>query len=277
MYTCREVSELVGLTMTQVRRFARAGYLSPERTPRNHYRFSFQDLIFLRTTTALLATDLPRQRVHRALRELRRQQPLERPLSEVQLTPHREGIVACDGGAVWEAESGQVLVDFAAGHHATPVSPIRPDAADGAAQALGEPDTEVWFERGRTLEASQPTEARQAYRRALALNPTHPGARVNLARLLHGVGQIADAVEHYRIVLATTPEHSTAAFNLGVAFEDLGRPQEAFAAYAQALAADPDCAEAHFNIAKLYEAVGDELAELRHLRTYRELVRGGGS
>ena len=256
--------------MTQVRRFARAGYLAPERTPRNHYRFSFQDLIFLRTTTGLLATDLPRQRVHRALRELLRQQPVKRPLSEVQLTPHPEGILARDSEAVWELESGQVLFDFTAEQPATPVSPIRPD---GAARALDEPDAEAWFERGRTLEASQPTAARQAYRRTLALNPIHPDARVNLARLLHGVGQIADAVEHYRIVLAMAPDHSTAAFNLGVAFEDLGRPQEAFAAYAQALAADPDCAEAHFNIAKQYEAAGDELAALRHLRTYRELVR----
>ena len=53
--------------------------------------------------------------------------------------------------------------------------------------------------------------------------------------------------------------------------EDEGRHREAFTAYAQALAVDPNYAEAHFNIAKLYEQAGDEVAAIRHLRTYREL------
>ncbi|MCH8253871.1 MAG: tetratricopeptide repeat protein [Gemmatimonadetes bacterium] len=83
----------------------------------------------------------------------------------------------------------------------------------------------------------------------------------------------AEAIEHYRIVLTVAPDHAPAAYNLGIALEDDGRFQEAFTAYAQAIAVDPNYAEAHFNIAKLYEHAGDDLAAVRHLRTYRELTK----
>ena len=74
-------------------------------------------------------------------------------------------------------------------------------------------------------------------------------------------------------MLTAAPEHTTAAYNLGIALEDEGRHHEAFTAYAQALAVDPNNAEAHFNIAKLYERAGDELAAVRHLRSYRRLTK----
>lgn len=272
MYSSREVSELVGLSMDQVRRFARAGFLSPERTPRKHYRFSFQDLTFLRSTTALFATHLPRRRVHHALRELRRQRR-DRPLSELQITAGEQGILANDGEATWDPVSGQMTFDFAESDETTTVSPFNAGTPHDDLPIVDEAKAEEWFERGAILESSRPMESRQAYRRALALNPSHTSARVNLGRLLHAEGQIEEAIEHYSIVLTATPDNAIAAFDLGVALEDLDRGQDALAAYAQAIAADPNCADAHFNIAKLYEATGDELAALRHLRTYRELVR----
>jgi len=272
VYSSREVSELMGLSTAQVRRFAKTGFLSPERTTQNHYRFSFQDLTFLRTTTALFAGKFSRRFVFRALRELRRQQPSHRPLSEIHLRANETGIVANNGDATWYPMSGQFMFDFEAATHSTPVSPLESDTWQDEAPVADEMKAESWFNRGCTLEASRPVEARQAYRRTLALDPSHADARINLGRVLHAVGQVGEAIEHYRIVLTTHPDNALAAYNLGVALEDEGREQDAFTAYAQALASDPHCAEAHFNIAKLYEEAGDQLATLRHLRTYRELM-----
>ena len=49
-YTTRDVAKLLGLSEAQVRSQAR-GYLAPDRGPRNAYRFSFQDLVLLRTAS----------------------------------------------------------------------------------------------------------------------------------------------------------------------------------------------------------------------------------
>jgi tetratricopeptide (TPR) repeat protein len=181
-----------------------------------------------------------------------------------------DGIIAHDGTSVWNAESGQIVLYFPTEHtHVTLIYPDREDDTES-----GDRETaDSWFERGCMLEPHRPAEARRAYRRALALNPTHHDARINLARLLHALGQIAEAIEHYRIVLTAAPEHATGAYNLGIALEDEGRFQEAFTAYAQAIAVEPNYAEAHFNIAKLYEHAGDDLAAIRHLRTYKELTK----
>ena len=258
--------------MTQVRRFARTGFLSPQRTPQNHYRFSFQDLTFLRTTTALFATALSRQLIYRALRELRRQQPADRSLSEIHLTASDTEIVASDGDATWCPVTGQFVFDFATIDHTTPVSPIENSLPPNDLPMVEEVKAEAWFDRGCTLEASRPVEARQAYRRALALGPSHANARINLGRLLHAADQTEEAIEHYRIVLTASPDNAIAAYNLGVAMEDECREQDAFTAYAQAIASDPNCADAHYNIAKLYEGAGDQMSALRHLRTYKELI-----
>ncbi len=272
MYSSREVSELVGLSTAQVRRFARTGFLSPERTTQNHYRFSFQDLTFLKTTTALFAGKFSRQFVYRALRELHRQQPVDRPLSEIHLSANETGIVAHDGDATWYPISGQFLFDFEAAAYSTPVSRLEGGTWRDGLPVADEMKAEAWFDRGCMLETYRPVEARQAYRRTLALDPSHAHARVNLGRLLHAAGQVGEAIEHYRIVLTARPDNALAAYNLGVALEDEAREQDAFTAYAQAIACDPQCAEAHFNIAKLYEGAGDQLAALRHLRTYKELM-----
>ena len=270
MYSSREVSELVGLSAAQIRRLAKRGLLAPQRTPRNHYRFSFQDLTFLRTTNELLSSPLPRRRVHKALRELRRQHPPPRPLSELRLVATEDGIVASDTASTWDPESGQVFLEFTV--EITGVQSLDEFRSGSTPVEAEGHDADDWFERGHSVEVDHPAEARHAYRQALAMNPTHAGARINLGRLLQGAGQITEAMEHYRIVLAANPGHAVAAYNLGVALEDTDQRQEAFAAYAQAIAADPQCAEAHFNIAKLYEQGGDQLAAVRHLRAYRDLI-----
>src|SRR5437867_2520907 len=64
----------------------------------------------------------------------------------------------------------------------------------------------VWYERGCDLEEDAPAEGREAYRRALEIEPHHAGAHVNLGRLLHEAGDAAAAADHYRIAAQAAPE-----------------------------------------------------------------------
>ena len=75
-------------------------------------------------------------------------------------------------------------------------------------------DAAGWYDLGLELEAVAPTEARDAYRRALELDAHHADAHVNLGRLLHEQGLVEEAERHYRQALRESPDHATAAFNL---------------------------------------------------------------
>src|SRR3989454_7451010 len=84
-----------------------------------------------------------------------------------------------------------------------------------------------WYDLGLELEVAAPAEARDAYRRALELDPHHADAHVNLGRLLHEQRLVGEAERHYRLALRENPQPATAAVNLAIALEDLGRPPAA--------------------------------------------------
>ena len=274
-YTSEDVAKLLGLTVAQVRGFARDGFLSPPRPSRGARRrlqFSFQDLVILRTAKALVAARIPSRRIRRALKELRLQLPRGRSLAELRIVAEGDRIVVSDGDTAWNPESGQTHLDFAVSDLATRAAPIARRTAQAARAAEGDLDADDWYELGLELEAVDPGEARDAYRRALELDAHHADAHVNLGRLLHEQGLVEEAERHYRLALREDREHATAAFNLGIALEDLDRPADAIEAYRAALATDSRLADAHFNVARLYDKMGKRAAALRHLSTYKRLT-----
>lgn len=278
-YSTRDVAEILGLTEERVRFFARAGLLSPARSPGNQYRFSFQDIVLLRTARELLECDVPPRRVRAALLALRTQLPRGRPLSAVRIAARGDRVLVREAGAAWEPETGQMALDFAAGaptaaESAARVEPLTPDAAAPRADDL-ELSADDSYDLGIDLEAVSVERARAAYARAIALDPGHAEAHLNLGRLLHEAGELAGAESHYRQACAARPDSALAAYNLGVALEDRGEAEPAMAAYRRAVKLDPEHAESHFNLARLCEARENVSAALRHLAEYKR-IRGRG-
>ena len=58
-YTTREVARLLEMPEQEVRAYARAGLIEPERGPRGTYQYTFRDLVLLRTARSLGAADVP--------------------------------------------------------------------------------------------------------------------------------------------------------------------------------------------------------------------------
>lgn len=273
-YTTEEVSRLLGLSPAQIRSYTRAGFLSPARSRRGDLRFTFQDLVLLRAAKGLMAARIPAAKIRGSLRRLKQQLPRGRALSELRITAEGHRIVARDGTVTWHPDSGQLVLDFNVASLAQRAAPLARRQAAAARQVEDELDAEQWFELGLELEVSAPEEARDAYRRALELDPHHADSHVNLGRLLLETGRAGDAEAHYRAVLGDDPGHTTAWFNLGIALEDQRRPQDAIKAYEQAILADRRLADAYFNLARLYEQAGKRAAALRNLSKYRVLTEG---
>jgi tetratricopeptide (TPR) repeat protein len=274
-YSANDVARLLDLSPSQVRAFARDGLVEGTRGARGEYRFSFQDLVLLRVARELRGARVKPRRIRRALSALRGRLPVGRSLSALKIGAEGDRVVVHDGTKRWNPESGQLHFSFEVKDLARDAAPLA--RAQARAARDRELSAEDWYELGCDLEAPAPAEARDAYARALALEPAHVEANVNLGRLLHEEGDARGAEARYRIALAARPEDATAAFNLGVALEDQERPEEALLAYEQALAADPRSADAHYNAARLCERLGRNEAALRHLRTYREMTQGSGA
>lgn len=277
-YSTRDVAALLGLSASRVRAYVRAGFLAPDRGPRGELRFTFQDLVLLRTAKGLVAARVPARRIRMALQKLRQQLPQGRSLSGVRISADGHHLVVRDGEEVWDPVSGQSLLDFEVAQLARDAAPLAAKAVAEASQRQGaeELSAEGWYALGYELETTAPEAARDAYRRALALDPEQPDAHLNLGRLLHEAGELAAAEHHYRDALALRPGDATAAFNLGVALEDAGRLPEAVDAYALAISADPRSADAHYNLAGVYERLGEQQAALRHWKAYKRLLENGG-
>ncbi len=271
-YSTRDVAALLDLPESQIRAFVRAGFLAPPRGPRGELRFSFQDLVLLRTAKGLVAASVPSRRVRAALSRLRQQLPHGRPLSAVRITADGNRVIARDGREVWNPESGQALLDFEVAELARDAAPFARRAVAEAAAAAEDLDADDWFELGCALETTSPEDADEAYRRALALAPEHADAHLNLGRLRHEEGDLAAAEEHFRRALVSRPGDATAAFDLGVALEDRDRLPEAAAAYERALALDPAYADAHYNLAGICERLGRAAAAIAHWKAYRRLA-----
>lgn len=274
-YTTGEVARILELTPAQIRASVRARLVEPERGARGEFRFSFQDLVFLKTARGLLAARVPARRMRGAFEKLRVQLPRGRRLSAVRIAVEGKRIVVSDGRSRWQPESGQVLFDFGVADLAVRAAPA---AREAFRQAKAEEETrdfsaEEWYRWGCELEAAAPEEAGEAYGRALSLDPGHTDALVNLGRLVHESGDAAQAETLYRRALEARPKDPIAAFNLGVALEDLERPRDALAAYEKAISLDPGNADAHYNAANLCERLGQPADALRHLKEYRALTR----
>jgi tetratricopeptide (TPR) repeat protein len=276
-YSTREISRLLGLSPSQVRSLVRSGLIDPDRGPGRRLRFSFEDLVFLKAASDLLSARVGPRRIRRALAKLRRELPEGRRISGLQLAAEGGRLVVGDGHRRWNPESGQIVFDFDVAELARRVAPLARRAFRQATSASREQklSAEDWFGWGCELEATSPAEAREAYQHALALEPRHADAHVNLGRLLHEEGDPAEAEAHYRRALEVRPDDATAIFNLGVALEDLKRIGEAITCYEKAAELDPGNADAHFNAANLSEKLGDPATALRHLKSYRRLIKGG--
>lgn len=271
-YSARDVAKMLDLSVDEVRSLAREGVLRPERGQRGEYRFSFQDLVLLRTAKGLRAAHVPPRRLRAALRSLREQLPQGQPLSAVQIEAHGERVVVRHGEALWNPESGQSEFNFDVAELADRVAPHARRAVAEARSSEQEMTGEEWFELGFDLEAAAPDQAIEAYKEALERSPGHLEARINLGRLLQLAGDLHLAEAHFRIALSYDADNATALFNLGVTLEDQKRLDEARTSYLAAIEADAGLADAYFNLARLLEQAGDSQGALRHLKNFRKLT-----
>jgi len=279
-YSVHDVERVLHLSRSTIRGLIAAGFVTPERGARREYRFSFRDLIVLRTARALIEAKVPRKRIHRSLEDLRRHLPETVPLSGLSICAVGERVVVRDGKTRWQADNGQYLLGLDVVLENGVLHMVERSEASAAETNGREVDSktaEQWFIEALELESADVRAARRAYEHAVKLDPQHLASWINWGRLLHQQGAIAEADKVYQRALDECGPDPLLMFNRGVLLEDLGNAGAALEAYQAAIEEDPDMADCHYNLARLYEALGKPQHAIRHLGQYRRLVIGPGN
>jgi tetratricopeptide (TPR) repeat protein len=190
------------------------------------------------------------------------------PLTGLLISAVGNTITVRSGPDQWEAESGQLLLDFE-------VAPLRGavtflDSAPGSTASREQGGG--WFALAEQLAVSDPQGSEHAYRKAMELSTVpHYGAYTNLGVLLVESGRCVEALTVFDRALEHFPSDSLLHFNRAVVLEELTRDEDAASSYRKCMELKPDYADAHFNLARLSELRGDKQIALRHYNAYRRL------
>lgn len=266
-YDLRRVELLLGLSRAAVRHLVDAGFVTPDRGERGAWRFSFRDLILLRTAHELRASGIAPRRIVRALSSLRARLPASMPLSGLRISAVGSDVTVIDREGPWEATSGQRLIDFE----------VTAPEADGELAFLpglpaDDANADACYERALEAEAAGDAAAAEAaYREAIEIEPDHLESNLNLGAMLCESGRPVEAVALYESAVKARPLSALMHFNHAVALEDVQRPGDALAAYRRCLELRPDFADAHYNAGCLLERSGDTQGAVRHFSAYRRI------
>lgn len=270
-YTSAEVSKILGFSPPALRASLRAAVLP---APKRDQRYSFQDLILLKTCRGLLDAELSITRIRRLLNSLRSQIPEDQHLSTLRIYASGRRIVVWDGTSHWQPDSGQFLFSF------DPINFLEPKKHPRRLKQAKSKDSrertaQDWFALGEQLEEHSPEEARTAYLKAVSLDSSFAPALLNLGRLSYDSRNLTEAERYYRSAMRSAPQDGSAAYNLAVVLAEAGRSQAAIEAYLIAIKRHPTF-EAHYHLAALYETQGKTAEALRHYHAARKLQTPGG-
>ncbi len=279
-FTLAEVARLANLSEARVRSLVLADVLAPTGAETGAdaeaWRFSFRDLVLCRSARGLIEARVPPVRLTAALREVQAHLPEAQPLSGVALSADGRQVVARDGDVCWEVDTGQVRFEFEDLSSASPIvniAPVSTESTEVVASSTAPVMTALdWFELGLELEDTHPDQARDAYRRALELDPLDRESRLNMARLLRQAGLLEPAEAHYRLGADIHAEDAQPMVDLGSLCEGQARWWDAVVAYERAAERSPATRDVYRRLASLYERLGESAKALGALKIYRSLT-----
>ena len=263
---------MLGLSRGVITGLIASGFVAPSRGPRNEYRFTFREVVLLRTAVELQAARIPPRKILASLRKLKATLPAELPLTGLRITAVGNDVTVRDGALAMARRHRPAGDGLRARARRAAASPSC--SARRRARRRRPPMRAAWFSRGEALEASDRRAAEAAYRRVLAIDPEHADAYLNLGALLCESRRCDEAVALYDEALqAESPHEALLHFNRAIALEDRGDAAAALASYHACLRLAPDLADAHYNAARLHQQLGDARQAVRHFNAYRRLQR----
>ncbi|HET6426062.1 MAG TPA: tetratricopeptide repeat protein [Planctomycetaceae bacterium] len=273
LYTPATLSQLLGLSVHEIRRWERMGLIQPVRRVLRLPYFDYAEVVAARRLADLIASGASAEAVAASLSRLQQIIPgMERPLAQLQLLTEGSHVLYRDPVGLLEPATGQRVFQF--DELVAPNTDAVAEPTDTVPftavpkETLSHPP-DYWFREGcRLSEEGHFAAAIEAYRLALIARPHDADYHFHLADTLYRQGNLRGAIERYFVAVENDHEFLEAWTQLGCTLaesEDLDAARDAFRV---ALDLHPDFPDAHFHLAQLLERLGDSLSAQPHWRRY---------
>lgn len=272
LYTPATLSQLLGLSVYDIRRWERMGLIHAVRRVMRLPYFDYAEVVAARRLADLIASGASAESLATSLDRLRHVVPgIDRPLAQLQLLTQGSHVLYRDPKGWLDPASGQRVFTF---EEPPPSTEVPPEPTVSVPFPAVRSDTPVhppdhWFREGcRLSEEGHLAAAVEAYRLALIASPHEADYHFHLADTLYRQGNLRGAIERYFVTVEQDHQFLEAWTQLGCTLaesEDLDAARDAFRV---ALDLHPDFPDAHFHLAQLLERLGDGLAARHHWQTY---------
>ncbi len=260
-FSTRMAARILAISPERIRYWVRHKLVKPAAVRGRHYQFTFEDLLMLRLAKELLPNRRRLDAVQRCFERVGRITDTQRPVTALKLYQEDGRILVRDGVVIFEAETGQMMLDFG----------IAPSG-----ETIKQADSPVRLRRlldaARELEESNPTRALKLYRDYLEHRPRDGAVHRRVSALLERLGDVAGAVRHLDAAALIEPDSAELHFDLGVLYRKLQNLDRAAASFARAVECEPDLIEAHLHLAQIYEQQGRQREAMRHLSAAHRLI-----
>ncbi len=272
LYTPATLSQLLGLSVHDIRRWERMGLIHPVRRVMRLPYFDYAEVVAARRLADLIASGASAESLAVSLDRLRHVVPgIDRPLAQLQLLTQGSHVLYRDPKGWVEPSSGQRVFTF---EEPSPPNDVPPEPVTSVPFPAVRPDTPAhppdhWFREGcRLSEEGHLAAAVEAYRLALIASPNEADYHFHLADTLYRQGNLRGAIERYFVAVEHDHEFLEAWTQLGCTLAESNDLDAARDAFRVALDLHPDFPDAHFHLAQLLERLGDALAARHHWQTY---------
>lgn len=283
LYTPAMLSQLLNISVHQIRRWERAGLIKPAKKVFRLPYFDFQEVTGARRLYELAQSGVAVEELAAGLERLREILPnIDRPLAQLEVLARGSHLVYRDPAGLIEPTTGQRVFDFepqSSGVDAPSTVPFESAAeVDEGKPVADRKDWTArdWFQEGCHLaDENEVDAAAEAFRLALIDDVTNPAYHFHLADVLYRQGSPEAAIERYYMTVELDHNYLEAWTQLGCLLDQVGRVRASQEAFRIAIDLHPEYPDAHFHLAELLERMNlqDEAAE--HWKCYLKYDQRG--
>ncbi|MFZ0889376.1 MAG: MerR family transcriptional regulator [Candidatus Binataceae bacterium] len=263
-FSTRAAARILAVSPDRIRYWVRRRLINPAVTDGRQYRFAFNDLLVMRLAKELLPSRRHLEPIQRCFERVRALLGPGRQVTSLKLSDQAGTIVVRERRFSFEAESGQLLLDFDA----------LPRLGGTVSGGLAAKRAREMVEEIERVAGDDSGLMYEMFGNLLQCEPRTLRAHLERAAMMEAQGELTSALKHLLSAATIDPANAEVYIRLGRLHRRRGETDNAIKSFLHAVKCDSASLNAHRNLAELFEKMGRKREALRHLSAVHRLTRG---